>query len=92
MGLGKTVELLACLIAHRFTGPQSPAKQQAGQESIEVRERVDCVCGVQAEDDEGGLWIQCESCLAWQHGGCVGFPRRPPKGARSCKMIPFNEG
>lgn len=24
-------------------------------------------------DDVGGLFIQCDNCGVWQHGGCVGF-------------------
>jgi PHD-finger len=24
-------------------------------------------------DEAGGLFIQCDSCKVWQHGGCVGI-------------------
>eukprot|EP00466_Bigelowiella_natans_P010715 jgi/Bigna1/38418/e_gw1.25.61.1 len=30
-----------------------------------------CPCG-QNQDDEG-LMIQCDRCLVWQHGNCVGI-------------------
>lgn len=26
-----------------------------------------------ASDDAGGLFIQCDKCHVWQHGGCVGI-------------------
>jgi hypothetical protein len=47
-----------------------------------------CICGHQEypglqydietgsptpDDDVGGLFIQCDSCKVWQHGGCVGI-------------------
>jgi hypothetical protein len=47
-----------------------------------------CICGLQEfpglqydidtgsptpDDDLGGLFIQCDSCKVWQHGGCVGI-------------------
>lgn len=56
-------------------------------EIVEDNEVTRCVCGNQdypgppivdddAEDlseDVGGLFIQCDSCSVWQHGGCVGI-------------------
>lgn len=47
-----------------------------------------CICGHQdypgppladdlspdsLSDDAGGLFIQCDKCHVWQHGGCVGI-------------------
>lgn len=36
-----------------------------------------CVCGYQEypglPSDAGGLFIQCDICKVWQHGGCVGI-------------------
>ena len=54
------------------------------------KERIDCVCGaysVDPGDEDGyeGLWVQCAECFAWQHGGCVGFPKRPPKQEYICQ-------
>ncbi|XP_049608303.1 PHD finger protein 20 isoform X1 [Syngnathus scovelli] len=39
----------------------------AGAEDCEV---VRCVCEV---DEENDFMIQCESCLCWQHGTCMGL-------------------
>lgn len=48
-------------------------------------ERIDCLCGVTADtpaaEQYTGLWLQCDECLSWLHGACVGYPKRPPKGA-----------
>ena len=35
-------------------------------------EVVHCVCG-HTEGD--GMMVQCESCLTWQHGSCLGIDR-----------------
>ena len=55
-------------------------------------ERIDCVCGAFHLDpttgsEYEGLWVQCSTCLAWQHGACVGFgnARRPPKDDFYCQ-------
>ena len=34
------------------------------------KELVHCFCGLAEED---GLMIQCELCLCWQHGICLGI-------------------
>ena len=57
------------------------------------RSRIECTCGVSHEDSDAdedeykGLWIQCASCLAWQHGACVGH-RRAPRGTHTCVNPP----
>lgn len=55
-------------------------REKRGQE-----ERIDCLCGVTgdtpAAEQYTGLWLQCDECLSWLHGACVGYPKRPPKGA-----------
>lgn len=28
-------------------------------------------------DDVGSLFIQCDNCQVWQHGGCVGIMDEP---------------
>ncbi|KAK9793457.1 hypothetical protein WJX73_010752 [Symbiochloris irregularis] len=90
MGLGKTVELLACLLANPFPGPalpeslkQVPARRKG--------ERIECVCGAIDEHSgthaaqPGELWLQCDACEAWLHGGCVGHARQAPKGEWVCR-------
>ncbi|KAM9751756.1 LOW QUALITY PROTEIN: PHD finger protein 20-like [Menidia menidia] len=38
--------------------------------AMETEELVRCVCEV---DEENDFMIQCESCLCWQHGACMGL-------------------
>ena len=33
----------------------------------------DVVSSVTLQEDAGGLFIQCDICKVWQHGGCVGI-------------------
>lgn len=83
MGLGKTIELLSCIFAHRM-----PSSEVAGGScnSMAVegyrnnnlkrlkRERVECLCGAVTESYKyKGLWVQCDFCDAWQHADCVGY-------------------
>lgn len=60
------------------------------------QERIDCLCGVTADtpaaEQYTGLWLQCDDCLSWLHGACVGYPKRAPKGAPtplSCRTSSF---
>eukprot|EP00887_Chlorella_sp_A99_P002685 scaffold6.g2685.t1 len=84
MGLGKTVELLACIASHRYEGPAPVFPKASKHKRARRQERVDCVCGADS-DDEGyeGLWVQCDECLAWLHCACVGL-RRAPAGEWVC--------
>ena len=43
---------------------------QDGTETMSEGEVVHCTCG-HTEGD--GMMVQCESCLTWQHGGCLGI-------------------
>lgn len=80
MGLGKTIEVLSCILAHRM------ASSEAGDNSLQVersrnsslkrlkRERVECLCGAVTESYKyKGMWVQCDVCDAWQHADCVGY-------------------
>lgn len=53
-------------------------------EDEEEEEHIDCTCGVTGDTPGAhqydGLWLQCDECLSWLHGACVGYPRRAPKG------------
>ncbi|KDD74151.1 SNF2 family domain-containing protein, partial [Helicosporidium sp. ATCC 50920] len=81
MGLGKTVELLALILAHRYQGPPPLFSRPA----IAAEERVECPCGALAEDGAfAGLWVQCESCLAWAHAPCVGFRAASAEASWAC--------
>ncbi|KAL3834738.1 hypothetical protein ACJIZ3_009474 [Penstemon smallii] len=82
MGLGKTVELLSCICAHRMPSSEVAAsykvmqaeKSQNSSLKRLKRERVECICGAVTESYKyKGLWVQCDSCDAWQHADCVGY-------------------
>ncbi|GAB4832074.1 hypothetical protein Ancab_006094 [Ancistrocladus abbreviatus] len=83
MGLGKTVELLACVFAHRKLAPKGGSSLENTSESpinqnIRInrvkRERIECTCGAVTESVKyQGLWVQCDVCDAWQHAECVGY-------------------
>ena len=45
---------------------------QDGTETMSEGEVVHCTCG-HTEGD--GMMVQCESCLTWQHGSCLGIDR-----------------
>ena len=38
-------------------------------QTMEEDEVVNCVC---RHPDGDGMMVQCEVCLTWQHGGCMG--------------------
>lgn len=89
MGLGKTVELLACILAHRkstsdgdacvFTKWQDTEDQKVNLKRLK-RERVECICGAVSDSYRyRGLWVQCDICDAWQHADCVGYSPRGKK-------------
>ncbi|GLI64470.1 hypothetical protein VaNZ11_007743 [Volvox africanus] len=52
------------------------------QEGQRPPERVNCPCGVRADDPNDpsveeyvGLWILCKCCNVWMHGACVGVKK-----------------
>lgn len=63
MGLGKTVEVIALLLARPSALPR-PAP-------VRYEPRVACRCGV--SHDDGAAMVQCEECKTWQHCDCVEF-------------------
>ncbi|KAI5008977.1 hypothetical protein ZWY2020_010025 [Hordeum vulgare] len=78
MGLGKTVELLACIFAHRSTFytdcSVSRTRKEIDLVSRQKRDRVECVCGAASRSSAyKGIWVQCDTCDAWQHADCVGY-------------------
>ncbi|XP_021866581.1 uncharacterized protein [Spinacia oleracea] len=93
MGMGKTVELLACILAHRKSLPEQGCCPGGKSDNTETektrlkrlkRERVECVCGALSESYKyEGLWVQCDVCDAWQHADCVGYS--PSKGINGTK-------
>ncbi|XP_021758247.1 E3 ubiquitin-protein ligase SHPRH-like isoform X1 [Chenopodium quinoa] len=93
MGMGKTVELLACILAHRkssseqgycFRGITDITEKEKTRINRLKRERVECVCGALSESYKyEGLWVQCDVCDAWQHADCVGYS--PSEGIQRTK-------
>ncbi|KAM1069775.1 hypothetical protein ACFX13_001692 [Malus domestica] len=83
MGMGKTVELLACIFAHPKSADEDNIFADSESQATEdqkinlkrlKRERVECVCGAVSENmSYTGLWVQCDICDAWQHADCVGY-------------------
>jgi hypothetical protein len=61
-------------------------EEEQEEEEEEEEEHIDCVCGVTGDTPGAqlyeGLWLQCDECLSWLHGACVGFPKRAPKGQK----------
>ena len=47
----------------------------AGSEHLTSEELVNCTC---RRIEEDGLMIQCDICLCWQHGYCVGIEDEDP--------------
>lgn len=88
MGLGKTVELLMCVLAHRFEPPavvkeeKKEEEEEAGtgekvadaDDDEQTEEIVGCVCG-NTEDDYEGMWLACDGCRQWSHARCVGYTK-----------------
>lgn len=83
MGLGKTIEVLSCIFAHRMPSSEA-APGSCNQTQVErsriynlkrlKRDRVECLCGAVTESYKyKGLWVQCDLCDAWQHADCVGY-------------------
>ena len=62
---------------------------EADEDVVDEEEITRCICGQQdypgpplseafteadaQSDDAGGLFISCDGCSVWQHGGCVGI-------------------
>lgn len=98
MGMGKTVELLACIFSHQKSESEDgvlvddllpvTADHKASLKRLK-RERVECACGAVSESRKyKGLWVQCDICDAWQHADCVGYsPRGRAQKARESSNI-----
>lgn len=85
MGLGKTVEVLACVLSNPpVPYPPAPApvletlapgvsvrSKHAGRGAVALEESV-CLCGIAYESGCQVPWIQCCGCAAWMHTMCTG--------------------
>lgn len=80
---GKTVEVLACCLAHPAPNPTKPQSLRKRVAALPKRSRVACnACNTHASDAHDaraesydGLWVECEGCHAWLHGCCIGITR-----------------
>lgn len=88
MGLGKTVEMLALIVSNRYLGDPPVFDIQADQK---VQEHVACVCGSKYLSGSRDIWIQCNTCLGWQHIACVGVSRRTKKTGFQCQTCQQRE-
>ena len=65
-------------------GKRQEEEEVDEDEEEEEEEHIDCTCGMTGDTPGAhqydGLWLQCDECLSWLHGACVGYPKRAPKG------------
>ena len=63
-----------------------PGELKDGTETMSEGEVVHCIC----QHTEGdGMMVQCESCLTWQHGQCLGI--YSPNQVRLHQSITLND-
>ena len=41
-------------------------------------ESISCICGA-SSDEDGGIFVQCQQCLIWQHAGCTDYDSKRRK-------------
>ncbi|KAI4166235.1 MAG: hypothetical protein LQ342_000121 [Letrouitia transgressa] len=67
-------EITRCVCGRsEYPGMPSSIKEFSKHGSKASEEAADAVSSVTAQEDSGGLFIQCDICKVWQHGGCVGI-------------------
>ena len=78
-----TVQLNRKRCAAKAAATRRKKKQGKPSEPPSEKDTYRCgVCSEEYEDEtvEEELWIQCEKCLSWFHGDCVGVnPSRVPE-------------
>eukprot|EP00892_Ulva_mutabilis_P005941 jgi/Ulvmu1/3719/UM171_0003.1 len=85
MGLGKTVEVIACILRHPCPAPTRLRDLPDRIARIPKKARIACMpCGTTvanphdvAAESYNGTWVQCDGCAAWMHGACIGFRGEP---------------
>jgi len=82
MGLGKTVEVLACILGnqcpkfqHSIQSPLSVAPMKLKESCLLQHQESDfiCFCGRGGSNKHSLSWVLCEQCLEPMHGRCAGF-------------------
>ncbi|KAL8907314.1 MAG: hypothetical protein Q9207_001491 [Kuettlingeria erythrocarpa] len=64
---GEEEEITRCVCGHQdYPGMPAPALKDNGEAGEAGPLKTH-------QEDTGGLFIQCDECKVWQHGGCVGI-------------------
>ena len=91
MGLGKTIETLACIMSHPNTSVEqeqldfsrSLDSTLRSEEELEQETRIRCYCGP-ADKPNRQERVQCEQCSFWQHASCVSWSLEGPYRCPNC--------
>jgi PHD-finger len=76
---GDEEEITRCICGQQDYPGLPPKAREAAHRSITVKSGIkdELANSTAASDilseDAGSLFIQCDSCKVWQHGGCVGI-------------------
>ena len=82
MGLGKTVEVLACILANQapstLLSPSPGTQVYRGDPLIPTshsttKHRAACICGRSTSYRDCLSWVVCKDCGEEMHGRCAGF-------------------
>lgn len=76
----QTVEVLACVLAHRAPSPRTAIPLSRRVAELPKNSCIACVaCNTHADDPDDsaaqrytGTWVECSGCHAWMHGECIG--------------------
>ncbi|KAL8997359.1 MAG: hypothetical protein Q9169_003341 [Polycauliona sp. 2 TL-2023] len=67
-------EITRCVCGHQeYPGMPVASNDPTRGRSKTTGEPGDAGSSVTLQEDTGGLFIQCDICKVWQHGGCVGI-------------------
>lgn len=77
---GDEEEITRCICGHQdYPGLPPTSREIAGRSSLKTGVKDELALNASApgsdilSEDAGSLFIQCDSCKVWQHGGCVGI-------------------
>ncbi|KAL8673874.1 MAG: hypothetical protein Q9168_001694 [Polycauliona sp. 1 TL-2023] len=71
---GEEEEITRCVCGHQdYPGMPVAHNDPTKARSKNTGEIGDAASSATLQEDTGGLFIQCDICKVWQHGGCVGI-------------------
>ncbi|CAL8578216.1 Histone deacetylase complex subunit [Xanthoria parietina] len=71
---GEEEEITRCVCGHQeYPGMPIASNDPARGRPRNTADLADAGSSVTLPEDTGGLFIQCDVCKVWQHGGCVGI-------------------